>query len=418
MKSPSSPPPPEAHRGKAYPSSTLSLSGKLWIARLAVLVAGGISTYLLAHALSQESVGGCGPGSGCDRVLGSHWAYLGPVPVSASALLTYLALLIASFKVEPARGYRFRPGPWFSLVFLASLVLFAALWFTGLQGWRLGAWCKYCLTAHTFGSTAALLCLKAAWDQHKVSQAVAEVSTFTSGKLPASRMAASVCAALGAIALLAWIQTTFPHRLNVVRVHRGTFKLKFAELPRLGSEKSSRVVVSLFDYTCPDCRHMHQHLQSALTRYAGELAVTALPLPLDSKCNPLVRRTQPKHEQACEYARLGLGLRRVSNEAFQTFDDWFFGQTDTPPLAACQEKARAIAGADSLQRAIADRWVDETLQLAISLYELNGNITGAYRMPQLILGDRVNIGPLHSDEALFDLLERHVGVTAPTPKTP
>ena len=418
MKSPQKSLPTEAHRSKTHSSSAPSLVGKLWIARLAVLVAGGTSAYLLAHALSQESVGGCGPGSGCDRVLGSHWAYLGPVPVSAPALLTYLALLIASFKVEPARSYRFRSGPWFSLVFLASLVLFAALWFTGLQWWKLGALCKYCLTAHAFGSAAALLSLKAAWDQNKASRTIAQDSTFTSGKLPASRMAGVVCSAVGAIAILAWIQTTFPHRLNVVRVHRGTFKLKFAELPRLGSEKSSRVVVSLFDYTCPDCRHMHQHLQSALIRYAGELAVTALPLPLDSKCNPLVRRTQPKHEQACEYARLGLGLRRVSNEAFQTFDDWFFSQTETPPLTACQEKARAIAGADALQRAIADRWVDDTLQLAVSLYELNGNITGAYRMPQLILGDRVNIGPLHSDEALFELLERHVGVTAPAQKTP
>lgn len=408
---------PQTKSTQASPSQGLAplnraaLARALWIARGGLLLAGSIASYLFWHALTQERVGGCGPGSSCDRVLGSHWAYLGPIPVSAPALLAYAVLFVTTFQLVPAQTTRFRPRPWLLTILLSVSLMGAALWFIGIQVKQIGAVCKFCMAAHAGAVGAAIACLAA------TRRCLAGIDPATKPQyfLRRSHAAAAALVGLVCVAALAAVQTAFPHRLNVVRVHKGTFKLDLRELPRLGSESANRVFVSLFDYTCPDCRDMHKNLTAALKHYGSQLAIASLPMPLDGKCNPLVRKTQKKHEQACDYAKLGLALRRVSNAAFVQFDDWIFEQRDTPTLEQAQEKARQITGAEPLKNALQDPWVNATIQTSVSLYELNGNITGAFRMPQLVIGDVVNVGRLTGPEDLYKLLEQNLGVTPPKP---
>src|SRR4051812_32951289 len=65
----------------------------LKIAAIFFLAAAGIAAWLLFYALTEKPMAGCGPGSPCDRVMGSAWAYLFNMPVSAPALGAYLLLL-------------------------------------------------------------------------------------------------------------------------------------------------------------------------------------------------------------------------------------------------------------------------------------------------------------------------------------
>jgi len=67
-------------------------------------------------------------------------------------------------------------------------------------------------------------------------------------------------------------------------------------------------MAKLFDFTCHHCRDLHHLLSSFRAKHSNELAVISLPLPLNADCNPTVKRTQPAHVDACEFARYALAV--------------------------------------------------------------------------------------------------------------
>ena len=127
-------------------------------ALLAVAIVG--ASYLAWVAIHNGPVAGCGPESGCDRVLHSRWAYWLDVPVSVPALLVYLALLGATVLLQKRPAPDDERGSWAAIIALSVIVAGAALWFVGLQVFVIKAFCKFCMTAHACGFAAALLCLK------------------------------------------------------------------------------------------------------------------------------------------------------------------------------------------------------------------------------------------------------------------
>src|SRR5881394_3658325 len=133
--------------------------GRAALIRLLILAAGAVSAYLLSVSLSGGRAIGCGPGSGCDEVLGSRWAYVLGVPVSALALVVDLALLVTTFSCGPKSTPKQRRGAWEIIVPCAVLVLGGALWFTALQAVVLHRFCPWCLTAHACGALAATFLL-------------------------------------------------------------------------------------------------------------------------------------------------------------------------------------------------------------------------------------------------------------------
>src|SRR5687768_762544 len=74
----------------------------LWLLRVLALAAAGVAGYLLFVSWTEGGLPvGCGEGSGCKAVLTSQWSRVGPVPVSAPALLLYLGLFVATFWIGP-----------------------------------------------------------------------------------------------------------------------------------------------------------------------------------------------------------------------------------------------------------------------------------------------------------------------------
>src|ERR1051326_8126105 len=69
----------------------------VWLARLWLLVALCGAGFLVAVSFSGAAVAGCGPGSGCNQVLASRWAYWFGLPVSLPGFVVYFFLLASTW---------------------------------------------------------------------------------------------------------------------------------------------------------------------------------------------------------------------------------------------------------------------------------------------------------------------------------
>ena len=183
-------------------------------ALLAVAIAG--ASYLAWVAIHNGPVAGCGPESGCDRVLHSRWAYWLDVPVSVPALFVYLALLGATVLLQKRPAPDDERGSWAAIIALSLIVAGAALWFVGLQVFVIKAYCKFCMTAHACGFAAALLCLK---HIPLAQDPTTPMWATGSGKRGIPRAALALLGSIGlaGVVVLAGGQLLVQKKLNVVK---------------------------------------------------------------------------------------------------------------------------------------------------------------------------------------------------------
>jgi len=331
--------------------------------------------------------------------MGSSWAYFLNVPVSAPALAAYFGLLISSLAVT-ARKAQTRNRAWNAAFCLGILVICSAVYFTWLQAGVIRSICKFCTSAHLISVTGCILLL---------SQMPRLQFRDASGM--ALRLAKPALLALLAFVgfgSLVAAQKFAPRKTNFLTVVQTGVNFDLRQVPVLGNPSNQRYIVSLFDYTCPDCYEMHALLMGAMKKFEGAFSIVALPMPLDSTCNPQIKVTKPKHLHACDYARLGLCVRRCGEDFFQQYDSWFFSQGGVPSLEAATDYAEKLVGKDALVKARTEPWADQMIQTSIGIYENNGRFTRTYRLPQIIIGDNVNMGPVRNLDELVALLEKRL----------
>lgn len=427
--------------------------GMAALIRLLILVAGGISAYLLSVSLSGGSAIGCGPGSACDEVLQSRWAYLFTIPVSALALAVDLALLVTTFSCGTRSTPKQRRGAWEILVPCSVLVLGAALWFTALQAFVLHRFCPWCMTAHACGALAAILLL---------TRVPVTDATERRDKDPAVSRSTAVkfaVIAIAAVALLGIAQTlvtrktysvsTIPGNtgvmvsapnlqansspvqllspgtnvvgtqsiaaalVNAAKTEKtnnafathgllpilgGRMVLDLKNVPIWGSPDAPLKLISLYDYTCHHCRDMHPVVQQVQRSFGDKLAIVSLPMPLDSQCNPLMRQTQRAHANACVYARLGLIVWRAKHDAIEPFDDWIFSFPNPPPLTEVTNKALQLVGLVPFEAASRDPWVEQQLRTDIDIYATSSREFRNGNMPQFMIGTNIVTGILTTEQ--------------------
>src|SRR5882757_9408451 len=107
--------------------------GFWWLIRLLMVGAIGISSYLAWTSLSASAVAGCGPDSGCDKVLHSRWAYWLGIPISLPALLFYIGLVGITFRMNDKTSIAQQRKLWPLLVGASVLMIGVAIWFTVVQ---------------------------------------------------------------------------------------------------------------------------------------------------------------------------------------------------------------------------------------------------------------------------------------------
>jgi uncharacterized membrane protein len=389
-----------AKRQKNSGSALISFS--LVLLLVAICVAG----YLAAGSLLGKRIAGCGAESSCDSLLTTRWAYWFGIPVSLPAFLLYSGIFAIAVRMKQGAVL----SPRLQMILLGKIILTvgAGLWFFGLQFFILKSWCKFCLTAHVSAVTAAVVL--ACFVLKKYS---GRRSEFTSG----------LCLASVAFSILVFGQRATQRRFfyvtpvagnqfaaGALNFHGGRFQLNPNELPRLGAVGATNFVVSLSDATCVHCRALHGMFKHVLERYPGRLGIITLPVPLDSNCNPLIKKTAPAHVGACEFAVLTLAVWRAGPKEYATFDEWLFASPTVPTIDQARAKAIELVGKSNLDRALADPWTKRQLQIDISLYEANSYMAKDSRMPQLMMGDVITRGAITDLQMLLDLLARHSGI--------
>jgi hypothetical protein len=99
-------------------------------------------------------------------------------------------------------------------------------------------------------------------------------------------------------------------------------------------------------------------------------------------------------------------VRRCGEDFYQQYDNWFFSQGRIPSFPEATEFAEKLVGKSALDKARAEPWADQMIQTSISIYENNGRWSRNYRLPQIMIGDTVNMGPVRNLDELVTLLEK------------
>jgi len=430
--------------------ATLSTPAWLKGARALLVIAAAGAGYLAWVAIHNGPAAGCGAGSGCNAVLQSRWAYWLGLPVSVPAVLVYLALLGSSLLLKRSGSPDDERGSWAAIIVLAVLVTGSAFWFVGLQVFVIKSFCKYCLTAHLCGFTAAMLFLT-----HIPLATDPDTPMWSSGSekrgVPRTAVWSLLLTGLVGIAVLAAGQILVQKERNVVKVlspagntaggnpvpsnaapppgtgfdspnarliaphtlslYSNEFIIPLDEVPVLGSPAAPHVIVCLLDYTCVHCRALYPILTQVSGQFSNQLAMVCLPVSLSPKCNPYAMGNIHANPLACDYALLALAVWRADPQVFRQFDDWMFADTEPPPVDQARARAAQLVGADKLAAAERDPWVEERLKTDCKLHQLNSLAVDNTALPQIVMGDAVSSGPVNSSGHLLLLLNNYLGLT-------
>ena len=123
-------------------SKTVPLVGNwIHIVRVLLFSAAIITAYLSLAVLSQaETIPGCGPDSGCDKVLDSKWAKWLKIPVSLPGLGLYAFFFVSTFGIKGGNREKAKRSL-NTLTLCAVGVLAAAIWFVGIQAVAIMSFC-------------------------------------------------------------------------------------------------------------------------------------------------------------------------------------------------------------------------------------------------------------------------------------
>jgi hypothetical protein len=178
------------------------------------------------------------------------------------------------------------------------------------------------------------------------------------------------------------------------------------QMPFIGSPEADYIVIELFDYTCPHCRDLHQHIHKALKHYGDQLAVVVLPVPMETYCNPTILVNNAKHQYACTYAKYSLAVSLLNRDAFPAYHDWMMEGKRVPPLREARARAEKLIDKGQFSPALMDPKVKDWIDDGIKLYTMakKGGI------PKLIIGSKIVAIPHTTTAKLYELLETNLGI--------
>lgn len=376
-----------------------------------------LSIFLWQHEVLEGSMPGCDGASECNEVMASRWAQWGPWPVAALGIGAYVSMLTLLVLVRRKRMEAYRPWLW-ALLCLQSIVgLGFILWLTGLQGFAIGHFCLYCLSAHACGALAFILVLRYApvwrhWPRTglRISGSAALPLALLIGLHIGLNPDRTVAQTVDTLDLAQTgggaggsgglqIGTAVPSR--TVRLLGGQLTFDLYQVPVIGDRQAEQVVVELYDYLCPSCRKVYRLLHTYQEKEEGRLAVIPLPVPMDTECNPNVKRTLPIFKNACAYTRLGLAVYLADPAVYPAFHDWMLDGALPPKLKDARARAETLVGRELLAEKLDDPQIARWIQDGINLYAY----IKATTLPKIIAEDTVISSSGLSQRKLFKSLD-------------
>lgn len=379
------------------------------------LAAALISLALLRSGLKGRPIPGCGAQSGCDAVQRSRWAHLGPVPVAALGVGTYLLLTFMALVQSFVPGSLLAWGLAIGAIFAGG----GALWFSLLQLVVIRRFCRLCMIIHGLATSGCVL------------------TFFYLSKEPGSALGiVPITVGVGGVLIMAFLQTflsprafvfipaadlpavtppdrslsmsnqAFPSRsasatgfTSAVELVSGKVKLTATEWPFMGSPTASRMMAVMFDLTCEECRHLYRLLQETTEQHPDPIGFLMLPVPLHPACNPAACGKLSEDADACEFAKLYLAIWQRAPRDFPEFTRWLMAAKKPPSFFDARNRAQRIL-TTNVSLALVDNQVMNRLGTGVDLYRQ----LRVDRLPQILLEDRMLLGRLDSMRELRAVL--------------
>lgn len=437
-------------------SSTTVPNITWWGMLIASFTALCTSCYLAWASITSSPVAGCSSGSvfDCSHVLHSRWSTIFSVPVSIPAIATHLLLI--SMLLGKSIPEKWQQVRWGIVGFACLSASAAALWFIGLQLFWIEHLCPYCMVAHAgalilgglffwsrpvtpktlrwvagsaVGGISGLILLQslsAAPQTHEIIEfSTSNENESTSDEpmlfeAPAPQPQASLLPkrfdSQFAIATSCMALVTDPSmllNLEIVAdpdadetkpraaVILNSIKLETNGWPLLGKADAELVFVELFDYTCEHCQRTHKAIEGARQKFGDRLAIIVLPVPMDAKCNPNVKTSDPKHADACDLAKLAVALWYVERDKFAEFHHYLFEKK--PNYASALIKAKEMVDNEKLAATMSGTIPSEYITKHNALYMK----AGSGNIPKLMFPKTSAVGAIESTEVVVGLIEKN-----------
>jgi protein-disulfide isomerase len=164
----------------------------------------------------------------------------------------------------------------------------------------------------------------------------------------------------------------------------------------------------MFYYTCPYCRATHQAVRGAMEQFGDDLAIIALPVPLDAACNRAIQYTAAEHAEACEIAKIAVAVWRVNRKQFAPFHSWLFESAYRRSAAEARQHAAELVGEAALQKELSLPHATNYIARHVELYER----VGSGSLPKILLLNSTVSGSVESASTLIDMIRRE-GIASP-----
>ncbi len=185
---------------------------------------------------------------------------------------------------------------------------------------------------------------------------------------------------------------------------QGPITMDVRAWPLLGSSDARYVFVELFDYTCPHCRETHKAIRGAMEQFGNDVAVIALPVPLERSCNKAA--TGSGHAGACELGRIAVAVWRCEPGRFREFHDWMFAGNRT--TASARAHAEQLVGAEKLKKELASGVPAKYIARHVDLYVK----VGSGSVPKMMFSTSAVNGEVQKDW-LCSMISREMEKTQP-----
>lgn len=190
---------------------------------------------------------------------------------------------------------------------------------------------------------------------------------------------------------------------RIVRII-GDIKLDVRQWPLVGKPDAKYVIAEMFDYTCPHCRDMHHEIDKAFEKYGDDLAVITLAVPLSTKCNNQIARTEPHHRESCELAQLAIAVWKLKPEKYGEYHDWLLTAGRSRTIAEARAEALKIIDEEELEKLLTKKLPQKFIASHVKLY----GKAGRGSIPKVLFPKVTLTGNVGSDR-LISTIERELG---------
>ena len=381
----------------APPKKNTSPASKwLLAARTALGLAFLLTCYLTYGSLTGDAVAGCEGEGGCQTVLNSKWSHFLGIPVALLGALVYIVLLVTD-GAERWPGLR---------LFLGLTVAGAALWFVLVQAVLLKAFCPWCTATHALAvlGVVSLAIAGRMGVRHAKSLrwaapcAIAGLALFSLGQFwGKDQTAESVTKSVaGGMSVTPAPDVSKPRTINL---HDGFFSFQSDSVPTMGDAgRAEHLAVGLFDYTCPHCRHLHKILEPIVEKFSPDLAVAKLPAAY--------------RDNARDIHRAMLALWHGDPKTYDEISEEIYSgkirakEADVKTAIIARIGESRFKDLETAYGQIADKLIVETGKVLAE----NTKRSRLSKLPQLMFGDKIEVGQNSNPGHYYTLLEKNFGL--------